>query len=174
MTGTHTAVVRVAGLVRSAERIGVVLGRRPDGGTDRLWHIPGGKPEPGEDAEFAVQRELWEELAILPRIPRLLVTTWRPPHADVPGKRTFLYDYGQVHPGGLIRNDAELAKIDWIDPRNENDLARLMPGEAYRVRLAVAPDTKPIITTLTDALPSGEGVVSCGPACGDPQTRTVV
>lgn len=53
----------VAGVVRRGPK--VLLAQRPKGGLlGGLWEFPGGKVEPGERLEAALERELWEELAI--------------------------------------------------------------------------------------------------------------
>lgn len=54
----------VAGVIRDA-RGRVLLARRTEGrDLAGLWEFPGGKHEPGESAEAALQRELHEELGI--------------------------------------------------------------------------------------------------------------
>jgi 8-oxo-dGTP diphosphatase len=53
--------VRVALAVITSQR-GVLLGRRADG--DPSWVFPGGKIEPGEDAEAAAVREVLEETGL--------------------------------------------------------------------------------------------------------------
>jgi 8-oxo-dGTP diphosphatase len=84
-----TLHVAVAAIVDDAQR--VLLARRPDhvhqGG---LWEFPGGKCEPGESVEAALEREIHEELGIrigarrpLIRVPhryadrRVLLDVWR-------------------------------------------------------------------------------------------------
>jgi len=56
-------VVSAAALVN--ERMQILYTQRPAGKTmEGLWEFPGGKVEPGETAEKALQRELMEELNI--------------------------------------------------------------------------------------------------------------
>ncbi len=48
------------------ERDGKVLVARrpPKGHLEGVWEFPGGKLRPGEPAEHALRRELWEEVAV--------------------------------------------------------------------------------------------------------------
>ncbi|MBN1337183.1 MAG: (deoxy)nucleoside triphosphate pyrophosphohydrolase [Deltaproteobacteria bacterium] len=65
--------VRVVGAV--AIRDGrVLMARRPDGRHAGLWEFPGGKVEPGEDDATALQRELFEELAVRSVVGDLVAT----------------------------------------------------------------------------------------------------
>jgi 8-oxo-dGTP diphosphatase len=52
----------VTALVQSQGK--VLLGRRPEGSLAGVWEFPGGKIEAGESPEFALARELREELGI--------------------------------------------------------------------------------------------------------------
>ena len=61
----------VAGVVRRGGR--VLLCQRPEGKRlGLLWEFPGGKVEPGESPEAALERELREELAVQTRTGRVL------------------------------------------------------------------------------------------------------
>lgn len=65
MTATKKLVLVVAvALIDPDGR--VLIARRPEGkAMAGLWEFPGGKVEPGENPEFALIRELSEELGIL-------------------------------------------------------------------------------------------------------------
>lgn len=86
------------------------------------WYLPGGKLEPGESTEQALQREVLEELgiAIQPRSIRYLYTVIGPA-------------YGQTGDVELIcfaaewQNDprphGEISEVEWIDWREHERLA---------------------------------------------------
>lgn len=65
--------------------------------------LPGGYVEPGESPLTAAQREVREELAIVPTVGRLLVADWRHDSADGEGgeKLLFVFDGGQLTPTEL-------------------------------------------------------------------------
>lgn len=60
------------------ERDGRVLvcQRRPEAHNGLKWEFPGGKLEPGESPEAALQRELREELAIETHVGRVIDAVW--------------------------------------------------------------------------------------------------
>lgn len=57
----------VAAVIERGDEI--LIGRRPRGARHQLkWEFPGGKVEPGESPQYALRRELAEELAIAAEI----------------------------------------------------------------------------------------------------------
>ncbi|MGE5248889.1 MAG: NUDIX domain-containing protein [Bacteroidota bacterium] len=58
-----------SGVIFDAEREKVLLTRRTDNG---MWCLPGGAMDPGESAEEACIRELWEETGLKTRVARLI------------------------------------------------------------------------------------------------------
>jgi len=57
----------VAGIIFDESRHSVLLARRkPEQHQGGLWEFPGGKQEAGESQQEALQRELYEEIAICP------------------------------------------------------------------------------------------------------------
>ncbi len=63
MTDRKILMVVAAALINRKKQI--LIGQRPEGkDMAGLWEFPGGKIEPGETPEFALMRELREELSI--------------------------------------------------------------------------------------------------------------
>lgn len=61
----NVPIVLVAAAALINDKSEVLLAQRPDGKSMAgLWEFPGGKVEPGETPEFALMRELEEELGI--------------------------------------------------------------------------------------------------------------
>ncbi len=70
----YKAAIRVAAAVLHDSQGRVLVCQRPAGKTlAGLWEFPGGKLEPGEAAEAALRRELFEELGIQVRSCRPLM-----------------------------------------------------------------------------------------------------
>jgi len=61
----------VCAIIVRDDRI-MIAQRPPDKKLGGLWELPGGKVEPGESAEAALHRELYEELGCTVRITRTL------------------------------------------------------------------------------------------------------
>ena len=112
-----------AGVIWSEGRFLAV--RRPPGTSMAgYWEFPGGKVEPGENAERALVRELQEELGVTPRA----IDFWRAMRHDYPHVSVRLHFFhvravqGVPHP----RAGQELA---WVDPAGECDLTFLPADE---------------------------------------------
>lgn len=77
------APIRVVGAV--IERDGLILcTQRGRGHQSGMWEFPGGKIEPGESAEAALRREIYEELACWVRVgDEIATTTWQYDHGTV-------------------------------------------------------------------------------------------
>ena len=84
-----------------------------------LWEFPGGKVEPGERNEFALQRELREELQIEVEIIRLAATVnFQPPlegqiHFYEAQLQSAPPSIGQDHDELLWLSLAELSDLNW-------------------------------------------------------------
>ncbi|MEE9571399.1 MAG: NUDIX domain-containing protein, partial [Gammaproteobacteria bacterium] len=62
-----------AAVITDAEGRVLVSRRAEDAHQGGLWEFPGGKIEPGENAEVALARELREELDVIPEAARQLI-----------------------------------------------------------------------------------------------------
>lgn len=69
-------IVVAAGIVERDGKI-MLCQRKPDGQQPLKWEFPGGKLEAGESPEQALERELWEELAVRTRTGKVYDTVRR-------------------------------------------------------------------------------------------------
>ena len=102
------------------------------------WEIPGGSVEAGESPYAAVVRELDEELGLVVRPGRLLVTDWLPPTPDRTEGLMLIFDGGLLtaEQTALIRLPAdELRSWAWCTGREAGE--RLAGPLARRVAAAV-------------------------------------
>ena len=97
----------------------VLLARRPqDAHQGGLWEFPGGKLEPGEGVPEALERELGEELGIVPEDPRPLI---RVTH-DYPDRRVLL-DVWEVERWQGEASGREGQALSWVAPERLPQLA---------------------------------------------------
>lgn len=129
---TSDAVVVVAGVI--ADTRGRILLARRTRGRDLagLWEFPGGKLEPGETPQQALQRELQEELGIDARIGEALIC--------VP----------QQYPHKRIRLDVHRV-AGWNGPVKALDGQALAWVPPHRLRsYAMPPADRPVVAALLD------------------------
>ena len=123
-------ILVVAGVLRDEEGRVLLARRHPSSHQGGLWEFPGGKVEPGEGAEQALQRELQEELGVEPLRSRPLI---RVAH-DYGDRRvvldTWLVERWRGHPRGR-----EGQPLEWAGPAALEDYP--MP-----------PADRPIVTAL--------------------------
>ena len=77
------------------------------------WEFPGGKMEPGESAEEALKREIWEELETRIEVERFVTTV----EYDYPAFHLTMHCYWcHVESGSLTLKEHEAAR--WLDRDN--------------------------------------------------------
>jgi 8-oxo-dGTP diphosphatase len=91
--------------------------RRPDQALPNCWEFPGGKVEPGEHPEAALVREIREELDCAITVGPIDEVVF---HA-YPAFDLLMLVYRARITAGVPRA-AEVAAVDWIDPRKIIDL----------------------------------------------------
>ena len=128
--GSTGPVDVVAGVIRDPR--GRVLLARRTGGRDLagMWEFPGGKREPGESPQVALQRELLEELGIEAQIGARVITV---PQL-YPTKRLRLDVYDISHWHGQARGIEGQALL-WVPPEK-------LP------RYAMPPADRPVVAAL--------------------------
>ncbi|MGP3938974.1 NUDIX domain-containing protein [Streptomyces sp. 6N106] len=111
---------------------------------DRLWQLPGGNADAGEDPLETARRETAEETGLqLGRgQPRLLLTHYRPPGPRWPlGKIGFIFDGGRLSPEQLRRIRLDPAEHDLWAVHEMAQWRRLM-GELPFARLEAIERTR--------------------------------
>jgi 8-oxo-dGTP diphosphatase len=120
----------VAGILRD-ERGRILLAQRPQGKhLAGLWEFPGGKCEPGESPEQALQRELHEEIGVeIGAIEKLIAVPWRYP------QKTILLDAYDVltHVGSIHGREGQALRWATLDELRD---------------VAMPPADQPIVATL--------------------------
>lgn len=103
-------IVVVAGIVRRGGRI-MLCRRRPVGHDALKWEFPGGKVEPGEGPERALERELREELHIQTRTGRIYDVRHR-----IDGTRELLLLFYFAELTGGEPEPVECSAVEWVLP----------------------------------------------------------
>ena len=104
--------------------------QRGYGEFEGMWEFPGGKIEEGETAEFALKREIQEELGINIAIENLLCTT----EYDYPSFHLTMHCYlcsiasGEIelreHKSARWLRPEELGSVEWL-PADKDVISRL-------------------------------------------------
>ena len=113
----------VAGILSREDRL-LVCQRRGDGAFPGKWEFPGGKMEPGEDADAALRRELREELDIAVESAR---EVFRHAHVYADGTRVELVFFEVRAYGGEPRNRV-FRRIAWV-PAHELEGLDFLEGD---------------------------------------------
>lgn len=103
------------------------------------WDLPGGVVEVGESPQFAVAREVQEELGLTLPAGRLLLTDWLPPWSGWDDALCLVFDGGVHEPSLLdevVRQAREIRSAEFCTP--EQVLERCADFTARRVAAAVA------------------------------------
>ena len=103
--------------------------QRGSGDWKDWWEFPGGKIEPGETAEQALHREIWEELEARIRIEKLLHTIeW-----DYPKFHLTMHCFlCTLESGELILKEHEAAR--WLAP-DELDSVQWLPADIQVIEM---------------------------------------
>lgn len=103
--------------------------QRGSGDWKDWWEFPGGKIEPGETAEQALHREIWEELETRIRIEKLLHTIeW-----DYPKFHLTMHCFlCTLESGELILKEHEAAR--WLAP-DELDSVQWLPADIQVIEM---------------------------------------
>jgi 8-oxo-dGTP diphosphatase len=83
------------------------------------WTLPKGKLEPGEEAEQAALREVWEETGFRARLGRELPSTSYTDHKDRP--KRVRYWLMEPESGEFAPND-EVDELRWVTPGEASEL----------------------------------------------------
>lgn len=112
-------IVVVAGIARRSGKI-MLCQRRPVGHDPSKWEFPGGKVEPGEGPERALERELREELRIQSRTGRIYDVRHR-----IDGARELLLLFYFTELTAGEPEPVECSAVEWVEPARlaEYDLA---------------------------------------------------
>lgn len=135
--GAADRVIRVSAVVM-LDREGRVLNVRKRG--TAAFMLPGGKPEPGEDAATTALREFSEELGIeLDPSELTPLGVFRAPAANEPDHvvEAAVFEHPLVGAALAAGPRAEIEAVEWIDPENQRaDLAPLNTELVFPALLA--------------------------------------
>ncbi len=110
----------------------LLLVRRAHEPSRGLWSLPGGRVEPGETAERAAAREVFEETGLRVEVGALLCRVDVGPYA--------IEDFAATVTGGTLRAGDDALDARWCTPEEVRALP-LTPGLlAELVRMGVLPD----------------------------------
>ena len=103
------------------------------------WDLPGGVVEVGESPQFAVSREVEEELALQIPAGRLLLTDWLPPWSGWDDALCLVFDGGEHDPGlldGVVRQEREIKDTAFCSVEEVHE--RCADFTARRIEAALA------------------------------------
>ncbi len=111
MKARYGKLIQVTAAILEKEGKILIAKRRKGGPFGGSWEFPGGRVEPGETPETALQRELREELGIETRVGELLATSFY----DSTSLSIELLAYRVTYLSGKVRL-ADHEEIQWVAP----------------------------------------------------------
>ena len=123
--------IGVRGIAYQNGKLLSVLHRDKDGNPSDFWAVPGGGLDPQESVTDGIMREMTEETAIIPKIGKLLFMQQflAPTHGGTMREHLEFFfhienteEYETVDLSATTHGEAELAAIEWIDPKTSTML----------------------------------------------------
>ncbi|HVO29662.1 MAG TPA: (deoxy)nucleoside triphosphate pyrophosphohydrolase [bacterium] len=130
-------IVVVAGLITREGRI--LIAQRPEGKKRAgEWEFPGGKAEPGETPQAALERELMEELGVRVIVEPLLEKV----EHEYPDLKVEVFFFPCTLAPGAVVERREHARIEWIEPARMTEFTFVEADRALLPRFVAWASTR--------------------------------